>query len=102
MGHDRYAVATAWYADRCSLWLPDSLSDFEKIHDDICPSGVLLFTPVTWDKPLFDLVSGEDKDWSFIVAGAPPSDFPLKEHIMTPPGGPDYSIWSDRPRWQQR
>jgi hypothetical protein len=21
-------------------------------------------------------------------------------HLMTPPGGPDISVWSDRPRWQ--
>ena len=33
--------ATAWYADRASLWLPDSISDFESLHDNVCLTGTL-------------------------------------------------------------
>ena len=95
--------ATAWYADRASLWLPDSISDFVKLHDDVCPTGILLLTPVSWSEPVSTFTSGEYKDWLPFVAELPaPSNFPLSAHTTTPPGGPDYRIWSDRPRWQLR
>jgi hypothetical protein len=95
--------ATAWYADRASLWLPDSITDFIKLNDDVCPTGILLLTPVSWSKPLSTFTSGEYKNWLPFVTELPvPSSFPLSAHTTTPPGGPDYSIWSDRPRWQLR
>jgi hypothetical protein len=92
--------ATAWYGDRPSLWLPDSLQAFENFHDNLCPSGVLLLTPVTWQKPVANLMSGEDKDWLPLFVNTPPADFPLSAHTFTAPHGPDYSLWSDRPRWE--
>jgi 4-amino-4-deoxy-L-arabinose transferase-like glycosyltransferase len=95
--------ATAWYADRASLWLPDSISEFENLHDNVCPTGILLLTPVSWSQPASAFRTGEYKDWLPFVAGAPlPSDFPLQVHTFTPPGGPEYHIWSDRPRWESR
>jgi 4-amino-4-deoxy-L-arabinose transferase-like glycosyltransferase len=107
--------ATAWYADRASLWLPDSITDFQNFHDNVCPTGILLLTPVTWSQPLSTFTTGEYKDWlPFIVAlPAPPTipfvaglsvptNFPLTVHTMTAPGGPDYSLWCDRPRWQTK
>jgi 4-amino-4-deoxy-L-arabinose transferase-like glycosyltransferase len=94
--------ATAWYADRASLWLPDSLNDFENLHDNVCPTGILLLTPVSWSGPISTFTKGEYKDWFFLVGGgaAMPPGFPLTERTVTGPGGPDYSVWSDRPRWQ--
>ena len=93
--------ATAWYADRASLWLPDSISDFENLHDNVCPSGVLLLTPVTWSMPINNFTTGEYKDWYAFICSVPtPPNFPLSVHTMTGPGGPDYNLWSDRPRWQ--
>jgi len=93
--------ATAWYADRASLWLPDSISDFESFHDNICPTGILLLTPVTWSEPVSTFTTGEYKDWLPLVAGLPlPTNFPLSAHVMTPLGGPEYGLWSDRPRWK--
>jgi hypothetical protein len=47
--------ASAWYADQASLWLPDSINDFDMIHDSICPTGVLFLTPVTWSQPVDNL-----------------------------------------------
>jgi len=98
--------ATAWYADRASLWLPDSMSDFENFNKNVCPSGILLLTPVTWSSPISTVTTGEYKDWAAFVPFSgefiAPTDFPLPIHTMTSPGGPDYSIWSDRPRWQDR
>jgi len=92
--------ATAWYADRASLWLPDSMTDFENLHDNVCPTGILILTPVLWAQPINTVTTGEYKDWiNFIVGVPPPSGFPLAVHSMTPPGGPDYGLWSDRPRW---
>jgi 4-amino-4-deoxy-L-arabinose transferase-like glycosyltransferase len=95
--------ATAWYADRASLWLPDSVSDFENLHDNVCPTGMLIFTPVTWTSPVYDYSEQEYKDWyPLALVGQAPTNFPLAIHSTTPPGGPDYSLWSDRARWQAR
>jgi hypothetical protein len=95
--------ATAWYADRASLWLPDSLADFENLHKSVCPTGIIMLTPVTWSEPISTYTSGEYKDWAPLVMGqALPVDFPLSVHTMTAPGGPDYYLWSDKPRWQTR
>jgi hypothetical protein len=95
--------ATAWYADRASLWLPDSINDFQNYYDNVCPTGILLLTPVTWSAPMSHMTSGEYKDWSAFATGLPiPATFPLSVHGVTPPGWGDYSFWSDRPRWQQR
>ena len=95
--------ATAWYADRASLWLPDSVADFENFHDNTCPSGILLLTSVSLSEPLSNFKSGEYKDWfSFVTDQPAPTTFPLQAHFSTTPGGPDYSVWSDRPRWQER
>ena len=89
--------ATAWYADRPSLWLPDSIADFQNLHENVCPTGILLLTPVTTSKPLSTYTSGEYKDWFPLIAGLPtPAGFPLNSHLPT---GFEYNVWSDRPRW---
>jgi len=106
--------ASAWYGNRASLWLPDSLTSFLALHDNTCPTGVLFLTPQTWSNPAANLLSGEDKEWLPFVAtnflparadGQPnislPSNFPLSAHVLTP-GGTDYIIWSDHPRWQSK
>ncbi len=93
--------ATAWYADRASLWLPDSLAEFQNYYDNVCPTGIMILTPVSWEGKLSDFTSGEYKEWNQVVLGATtPPTFPLATHNVTPPGWGDYSFWSDRPRWQ--
>jgi hypothetical protein len=95
--------ATAWYADRGSLWLPDSLADFQNLNENVCPTGVIMLTPISFAEPLNTFTSGEYKDWyPFITEGQLPTGFPLNVHTKTAPGGPDYYVWSDRPRWQPR
>lgn len=90
--------ATAWYADRASLWLPDSISDFESLHDNVCPTGILILTPVMWSLPISTVTTGEYKDWlSFVVRVSPPSNFPLSAHYEI--GAINYALWSDHPRW---
>ena len=93
--------ATAWYADRASLWLPDSITEFQNYYDNVCPTGILILTPVSWASPYQNFSTGEYKDWSPLALGnTTPSTFPLSAHYATPPGWGDYSFWSDRPRWQ--
>lgn len=93
--------ATAWYADRGSLWLPDSISDFESLHDNVCPTGILLLTPASWSQPVSTFFTGEYADWSPLVMGLTlPSSFPLPTAIRQK--GLEYRIWSDRARWESR
>ena len=99
--------ATAWYADRPSLWLPDSFADFQNFYDNVCPTGIILLSNVTWSAPVSTYTTGEYKDWYALTAGLQanlqlPATFPLSVHTVTPPGWGDYALWSDRPRWQQR
>jgi 4-amino-4-deoxy-L-arabinose transferase-like glycosyltransferase len=95
--------ATAWYGDRASLWLPDSITDFESFHDNVCPTGMLMFTPVTWDAPMSNVTEGEYKDWFPLMAViGVPQNFPLSEHLVMGGKIPGYTIWSDRPRWQMK
>lgn len=92
--------ATAWYGDRASLWLPDSIKDFYTFHDDDCPTGILLLTPVTLDGPMTNLLLGEYKDWYPVFpAFNPPPEFPLKAHTTFPNALPAYYIWSNDERW---
>lgn len=95
--------ATAWYGDRASLWLPDQISDFENFHDNICPTGMLIFTPVTWEGPISNITTGEYKDWyPLMTAIGVPTNFPLGEHYVMQGKIPGYTLWSDRPRWNMR
>jgi heme/copper-type cytochrome/quinol oxidase subunit 3 len=92
--------ATAWYGDRASLWLPDSITDFENFHDNVCPTGILLFSGVTWEAPMSDATTGEYKDWfTLMTATGVPTNFPLGEHFSLLGKIPDMIIWSDRTRW---
>ncbi|MCE0499635.1 MAG: phospholipid carrier-dependent glycosyltransferase [Methylacidiphilales bacterium] len=99
--------ATAWYADRASLWLPDSITDFENFHDNVCPTGMLLLTPVSLDQSTTELRAGEFKDWyalyeQAIFNNSTPPQFPLSKFAIYPIRiglGYDYMMWSDRQRW---
>ena len=87
--------ATAWYGDRPSLWLPNTVVDFDHLNDDICPSSLLLFTPETTGKPMLNLTSGEQKEWlPFLLGTGVPETFPLRTYTKLPAGGPEYIILS--------
>jgi hypothetical protein len=84
--------ATAWYGDRPSLWLPDSATDFDSLYDNVCESSLILFTPITLDKPLTNLLTGEQKDWMpFVLRQNIPDTFPL-QHFVKFPGVNDYIL----------
>jgi hypothetical protein len=92
--------ATAWYGRRPSLWLPDTVSDFDQLHDNVCPTGLLIISPVTLGAPVMNLTSGEDHEWMFLLTATHlPPTFPLTAHATSPAGGPEYIIWSDTIRW---
>jgi 4-amino-4-deoxy-L-arabinose transferase-like glycosyltransferase len=87
--------ATAWYGDHPSLWVPDSVSDFTNINDNICESAVILFTPLTTGKPATNLTTGEQKEWlPFVLGLSIPETFPLHRAGKFP-GVPDYIIISN-------
>ena len=86
--------ATAWYGDRPSLWLPDSVTDFDHINDDINSSGLMLISPVTTGKPMTNLTSGEQKEWLPLLQGNIPDTFPLRGYYKMPAGGPEYILFT--------
>jgi hypothetical protein len=95
--------ATAWYAQRVSLLLPDSVRTFNRMHDYAetrQPIRGLYLTPVTGDQPLFSgIYQGPYKDWAALITRPPQvRGFPLPEFVSLPIDG-RCIIFSDRPRW---
>ena len=95
--------AVAWYADRKSLWLPDTVATFIDMHDynrlnD--PIVGLYLTPVTGDAPFFSsVVKGEYKEWSpFILRNVNTEGFPFPA-VTALPIDNECIFYSDRDRW---
>jgi 4-amino-4-deoxy-L-arabinose transferase-like glycosyltransferase len=63
--------AIAWYADRKSVWLPDTVKTFGELSDYQTlggPIAALYLTPVSGsDNKWRDIVKGEYKDWGGII-----------------------------------
>ena len=95
--------AVAWYADRTSLWIPDSIStfidmsDYQRLHDPIVG---LYLTPVSGDSHFFsDIVKGEYQEWSpFILRNLSTKGFPLRA-VTALPLDNECIFYSDRNRW---
>ena len=87
--------AEAWYGNHTSLWLPDSVSDFNEIYDTHNSSAVLVLTQVLENEPATTILTGEYKDWlPFVTGGTAPPGFPLSRAVE--PKVKDtigYSIW---------
>jgi hypothetical protein len=100
--------ATAWYADRKSLWLPMSLPDFNELNDFKFNSRVtgLFFTPVTGFRGLLSEVgTGEFREWRAFIMRDPraATNFPLKAAKGIPiAGAANYLLFADRDRWTER
>jgi hypothetical protein len=75
--------AVAWYADRRSVWLPDTmknftdLSDYKKLGG---PISALYITPISGSSNKWgDIIKGEYKDWAGIIQRTMSLEkFPLK------------------------
>ncbi len=75
--------AIAWYADRPSLWVPDTIKTFTEINDYNVlgrPLNSLYLTPISGTQnTLSDVLKGEYKDWSgVILRSVEVQKFPLK------------------------
>jgi len=95
--------ATAWYGDQLSLYLPASLAEFYRYHDDIQPVNALYFTLRTRDLPYHSaLFRGPYRSWRPIMELSQlPRGFPLTT-TLPPLRGGEQILLADRNRWQSR
>ncbi len=98
--------AVAWYADRRSLWLPQSIKEFVALYDSdrlAGPVAALYLTPVSGNQPfLSDIATGEYKDWAaFITRTVNAKDFPLRA-VTALPLNNQCVLYADRDRWSAR
>jgi hypothetical protein len=75
--------AIAWYADRRSIWLPDTVRAFTEFHDYGvfgAPVNGLYLTPISGSQnKLGDILKGEYKDWAAVILRSVDLQrFPLK------------------------
>ena len=98
--------AVAWYAERKSLWLPDTIQDFLTLNDYKQLNGAIVglyLTPVSGYRGFInEIAKGEYKEWApFITHNVSTRDFPLK--VSTPmPYENECTFYSDRDRWTVR
>ena len=89
--------ATAWYADRVSIWLPKNKKQFYELmkysRDKNEEIAGILITPTSLHQPLMNIIGGENEDWQDIILRLPVSarsggladtmahvtDFPFKQ-----------------------
>jgi hypothetical protein len=100
--------AIAWYADRRSIWVPLSVTDFNDLNDFKFNAKItgLFFSPVTGFRGLqSDVAMGEFREWyAFITRDARAAgNFPLKTmKRMQYMVGYQYILYADRDRWTER
>ncbi len=93
--------AVAWYADRRSLWIPDTVKMFSDLNDYNVLGGpikAVYLTPISGGQNnLHDIMKGEYKEWaSLIQRTALLENFPLK--WGTPLGDTDCLFLTDHDR----
>jgi len=98
--------AVAWYADRKSLLIPVSISDFLNLYDYRELNGSLVglyLTPITGNKALVsEILKGDDKDWApFVLRGVRSKDFPFQ--FSTPlPIDRECIFYCETDRWSPK
>jgi hypothetical protein len=75
--------AISWYANRRSLWLPDTVKTFTQFHDYGvfgAPVNGLYLTPISGSQnKLSDILKGEYRDWAAVILrSVDVNKFPLK------------------------
>ena len=75
--------AVAWYADRRSVWLPDTVARFNEFHDFGSlggPVNGIYLTPVSGiENKMGDIIKGEYREWArFILHNVDLKSFPLR------------------------
>jgi hypothetical protein len=92
--------ATAWYGNRQSLLLPQTIDDFYEINDYTKRISGLYFTSITRDSAFVTrLQSGPLRSWFPVQMGHIPADFPLQQG--RPFSNFDQMFLTDRPRWEE-
>ena len=77
--------ATAWYANRQSILLPLSITDFMAINNEFTPIHGLYITTETSNRQYTsELRDGNNKEWLPILNGKIPPSFPLQNGIFLP------------------
>jgi len=100
--------ATAWYANRRSLLLPESSSQFELIHSERllgAPLVAIYLTPASGGGQTYaDIVNGRYRDWARIVIdelGTPvPPSWRLRSKVNLPIDGASILL-ADKERWKE-
>lgn len=99
--------ATAWYARRTSLLLPDSIGQFETIHGERllgAPLVGIYLTPFSGNRRTYaDIINGRYKDWArFVLHEVRQEDLQgwmIKAAVNLPFDG-ESIFYADRVRWQ--
>jgi len=95
--------AVAWYAQRKSVLLPESVRAFNRLNDYRVlgePISGLYLTPITGNLRLFsDIYKGAYKEWALMITRPPKVDgFALPFYTALPIEG-ECIIFADRDRW---
>lgn len=89
--------ATAWYGDRKSVLIPESLDQFYEINDTVKILNALYVTSLTRNQRwISDLKTGHDRSW-FPIHETRLGDFPLREGFQL--GNLNQMFFTDRDRW---
>ena len=97
--------AVAWYAQRKSVLLPESVRAFNRLNDYRTlgePVSGLYLTPITGNLRLFsDIYKGAYKEWALLITRPPKVDgFALPFYTALPIEG-ECIIFADRDRWSK-
>jgi hypothetical protein len=93
--------ATAWYGNRDSLLLPQSIDEFYEIHDLVREVSALYFTTLTRNRPFIrGLVLGKERSWFPLQQMQTPANFPLQHGTFLLQG--DQLLITDRDRSADR
>jgi hypothetical protein len=98
--------AVAWYADRKSLWLTQTIKDFVEMNDYDHLGGAIVglyLTPVTGNSRFVSgIMKGDYREWApFITRNVTAKDFPLRAATGLPIDN-ECIFYADRDRWTER
>lgn len=82
--------ATAWYGNRTSLLLPNTVDEFVAVNSTILPCKALYLTSKTeGQQASAGEAAATDRSWRRILDLQAPEDFPLSHGVHLPPGTRD-------------
>lgn len=99
--------ATAWYAGRTSLLLPENIGQFEIIHSEgllRAPLVGIYLTPLSGDQATYaTIINGRYQEWAlFVLREIRPEDISgwILSSAITLPIEDQSIFYADRPRWR--